>query len=183
MLIALQLCVALALTATLVTVVTVLAAFELGRLVTRDDEQRQVDAVAPHKSARSPRAITVVVLATLLFLAPGRGLGAAGPGGGFSGGAVGGLGGGRGGGRGGFNGGHMGGGQVGHEHLGEGRGPGGRFRGHDFDHRGHHFDDDLGVFVYPYLPYYDSEPYEPGYDPYCDEDSPSYDARYCDVSP
>ena len=44
MLIGLQLCVALVLTATLLTVVSVLAAFELGRLVTRDDEQRQVDA-------------------------------------------------------------------------------------------------------------------------------------------
>jgi hypothetical protein len=63
MLIALQLCVALVLTATLVTVVTVLAAFQLGRLVTRDDEQRQVDAAdAPQirkdaRLARPKRAI------------------------------------------------------------------------------------------------------------------------------
>ncbi len=32
------------LTATLLTVATVLAAFQLGRLATRDDEQRQVEA-------------------------------------------------------------------------------------------------------------------------------------------
>ena len=32
------------LTATLLTVATVLAAFQLGRLVTRDDEQRRVEA-------------------------------------------------------------------------------------------------------------------------------------------
>jgi hypothetical protein len=35
--------VAFVLTATLLTVATVLAAFQLGRLVTRDDEQRQVE--------------------------------------------------------------------------------------------------------------------------------------------
>jgi len=34
------------LTATLLTVATVLAAFQLGRLATRDDEQRQVEAPA-----------------------------------------------------------------------------------------------------------------------------------------
>jgi hypothetical protein len=130
----------------------------------------------------NPRgAITVVAIAALLFLAPGGNLAAAAPGRG----AGGGLGGGRGG-RGVSNGGHGGGGMAGHEHLGEGRGggPGSRFRGHDFDHRRFHHDDDLGLFVYPYVPYYDDEPYgEPGYDPYCDEDSPSYDAHYCDALP
>ena len=44
MLTALQICAGLTLTVTLLTVVMVLAAFELGRLVTRDDEQRQVGA-------------------------------------------------------------------------------------------------------------------------------------------
>ncbi|SRR6266404_1543870 len=73
MLIALQLCVALMLTATLVTVVTVLAPFELGRLVTWEDEQRQVDAAdAPRirkdaRPARPKRAMrrtaTVAVIA------------------------------------------------------------------------------------------------------------------------
>src|SRR4029077_18534339 len=75
MLIAPQLCVALVLTATLVTVVTVLAAFELGRLVTRDDEQRQVDAAnAPRIRKDAPlarrkramrRTVTVAVIAVL----------------------------------------------------------------------------------------------------------------------
>jgi len=44
MLIALQICGALALTATLLIVVSVLAAFELGHLVTRDDDQRRFEA-------------------------------------------------------------------------------------------------------------------------------------------
>lgn len=46
MLTALQICAALVLTVTLLTVATVLAAYELGRLVTRDDEQRQVEAAS-----------------------------------------------------------------------------------------------------------------------------------------
>jgi hypothetical protein len=44
MLTALQVCVGLVLMTTLLAVVTVLAAFELGRLVTRDGEQRHVEA-------------------------------------------------------------------------------------------------------------------------------------------
>jgi hypothetical protein len=44
MITALQIGAGLVLTATLLTVATVLAAFQLGRLATRDDEQRQVEA-------------------------------------------------------------------------------------------------------------------------------------------
>ncbi len=41
------------LTATLLTAATVLAAFQLGRLATRDDEQRQVEAAgAPRNRGR-----------------------------------------------------------------------------------------------------------------------------------
>ena len=48
MLTLLDVCLGLALTATLLSVATIFAAFELGRLVTRDDEQRQVEAlIAP----------------------------------------------------------------------------------------------------------------------------------------
>jgi Kef-type K+ transport system membrane component KefB len=46
MLTVLQICAGLVLTATLLTVVAVLGAFELGRLVTRDDEQRSVEAAS-----------------------------------------------------------------------------------------------------------------------------------------
>jgi len=38
------------LTATLLTVATVLAAFQLGRLATRDDEQRQVEAAGARRN-------------------------------------------------------------------------------------------------------------------------------------
>src|SRR5207245_10267982 len=43
------------LTATLLTVATVLAAFQLGRLATRDDEQRQVEAAGapPNRGRRA----------------------------------------------------------------------------------------------------------------------------------
>jgi hypothetical protein len=139
-----------------------------------------------HSGQRLPSRLTVVALAALLFVAPGRGAEAVSSAGG---GAFGGFGAGRGGGaRGAFNGGRMGGGSAGHERFGEGhgRGAGGDFRGYHIEHRRfHHFDDDLVLFIYPYSPDYDYEPYEPGdsYDPYCNEYSPSYDARYCDVSP
>jgi len=43
MITALEMSAGFLLTATLLTVATVLAAFELGRLATRDDEQRQVE--------------------------------------------------------------------------------------------------------------------------------------------
>src|SRR6476661_4867813 len=120
----------------------------------------------PHRQSRrrSPRPLTVVVIATLLFFAPGRSMGTAisagGPGGGGHGGGA----------RGGFNGGHMGGGQAGHGHLGEHRSgrPDGAFRGHDFDRRSHDFHDGLGFYIFPGAPYYDYEPYQPYvYDPDC----------------
>ena len=44
MITALQIAAGFVLTATLLAVATVLAAFQLGRLATRDDEQRQVEA-------------------------------------------------------------------------------------------------------------------------------------------
>src|SRR5882724_2405258 len=66
-------------------------------------------------SRHSPRRLTVVALAALLFLAPGRGVGAASFGGGHGGGAPGGL-----------NGGHMGGGNAGRGGSGEGHGGGAR---------------------------------------------------------
>jgi hypothetical protein len=141
-----------------------------------------------HFSQHSPRQLTVVALTALLFLAPGRAVGAASFGGG----------------QGGLDGGHMGGGNAGHGRAAESRGGGARgelggggdmdgrtlgrgdFRGHRFEQRRlHDSDDDLGFFIYPYPPYYGYEPDEPGYfyDPYCNEYSPSYDPQYCDSSP
>src|SRR6266404_4786842 len=126
--------------------------------VQRDEQTR---ASHRHSSPWSPRPLTVVVLATLLFVVPVRDVEVANAAGGHGGGAAGGFAGGRG-----------------------GR-PGGGFRGHDFERRRfHHFDDGLGLYIFPGSPYYDYEPYEPYvYDPYCNEDSPSYDSRYCDASP
>src|SRR5258705_5865242 len=151
--------------------------------MTRFNIQEQTRASRRHSSRWSPRPLIIVVLTTLLFVAPVRGVGAANSAGGHGGGAASGFGGGRGGGtQGGFNGGHMGAGHAGHENLGQGHGgrTGGGFRGHDFERRGfHHFDDGLGLYIFPGSPYYDYEPYEPYvYDPYCNEDSPSYDPRY-----
>ena len=50
----LQIGAGLLLTAALLTVATVLAAFQLGRLVTRDDEQRQVESAG---AVRIPHAV------------------------------------------------------------------------------------------------------------------------------
>jgi len=44
---ALQICAGLVVSATLLSAATILALFELGRLATRDGEQRQLDAVDP----------------------------------------------------------------------------------------------------------------------------------------
>jgi len=47
MVIALEIAAGLVLTATVVTALGVLAAFELGRMVTRDEEQREVEVTEP----------------------------------------------------------------------------------------------------------------------------------------
>ena len=79
--IAQQLCEALVLTAILVTVATILAALQLGRLVTRDDEQRECDGAdaarirnhgrlgSPRHAMRGATALALIaVLATFASL-------------------------------------------------------------------------------------------------------------------
>lgn len=81
--IALQLCEALVLTAILVTVATFLAALQLGRLVTRDDEQRVIETAselgipsaerpgrARTQAMKSMTTPTVVVVVALLAGVP-----------------------------------------------------------------------------------------------------------------
>lgn len=54
MIITLEIVAGLMLTSALVTIFTVLAAFELGRLVTRDEDQREVE-ISVHRTARVRR--------------------------------------------------------------------------------------------------------------------------------
>jgi hypothetical protein len=56
MVVALEIVAGLVLTGTLVTALGVLAAFELGRMVTRDEEQREVEVPEPRLSSLSNAA-------------------------------------------------------------------------------------------------------------------------------
>ncbi len=55
MITALEIVAGFVLTATLLTVATVLAAFQLGRLATRDDEQRQLEATGVPRNRGAAR--------------------------------------------------------------------------------------------------------------------------------
>ena len=59
MITALEMGAGILLTAMLLTAAIMLSAFQLGRLVTRDDEQRQVEAADALRVARSPRGRAV----------------------------------------------------------------------------------------------------------------------------
>jgi hypothetical protein len=56
MITALEIGAGLVLTAALLTVLAILAAFELGRLATRDDEQREVEAAEVPRSRDAARS-------------------------------------------------------------------------------------------------------------------------------